>query len=308
MPKLSIIIPCYYNELNIPVTSKELVLNEQLFPEDVSFEYIMIDDGSKDKTFEALITFKNQYPEKVTIVKLSGNFGSYNAIQAGMKYATGDCNLVIAADLQDPPELMLKMYEFWTKGFKLVLANREDREDPFLTKILASIYQKLMKKLALPNIPDGGFDFCLFDKQLKDEVLAIQEKNVNSLYLLIWMKYDYACIPYKRRERKIGKSRWTMKKKIQLFIDSFVSFSYAPLRFITVCGILLGGISFIYAIYVLWAKFLGHIDVQGWTTMMMVFLLVSSFQMMAIGIIGEYLWRNFEATRNRPAYVVDKVL
>ncbi|MDO9187851.1 MAG: glycosyltransferase family 2 protein [Bacteroidia bacterium] len=308
MPKLSIIIPCYYNELNIPVTSKELVLNEQLFPEDVSFEYIMIDDGSKDKTFEALITFKNQYPEKVTIVKLSGNFGSYNAIQAGMKYATGDCNLVIAADLQDPPELMLKMYEFWTKGFKLVLANREDREDPFLTKILASVYQKLIKKLALPNIPDGGFDFCLFDKQLKDEVLAIQEKNVNSLYLLIWMKYDYACIPYKRRERKIGKSRWTMKKKIQLFIDSFVSFSYAPLRFITVCGILLGSISFIYAIYVLWAKLLGHIDVQGWTTMMMVFLLVSSFQMMAIGIIGEYLWRNFEATRNRPAYVVDKVL
>ena len=308
MPKLSIIIPCYFNELNIPITSKELILNEQLFPNDVSFEYVMVDDGSKDGTFEALTTFKNQYPEKVTLLKLSGNFGSYNAIQAGMKYATGDCNVVIAADLQDPPELMLKMYEYWNKGFKLVLANREHREDPFISKLLAKQYQKLIKKYALPNIPDGGFDFCLFDKQLKDDVLAIKEKNTNSLYLLVWLKYEYACIPYKRRERKVGSSRWTMKKKIQLFIDSFVSFSYAPLRFITVSGLLLGSISFLYALFVLFAKLTGYIDIQGWTAMMMVFLLVSSFQMMAIGIIGEYLWRNFEATRNRPAYVIDKVL
>ncbi|MES2287023.1 MAG: glycosyltransferase family 2 protein [Bacteroidota bacterium] len=308
MPKLSIIIPCYFNELNIPTTSQALLLNEKLFPNDVSFEYVMVDDGSKDRTFEALSLFKNQYPEKVTIVKLSGNFGSYNAIQAGMEYATGDCNIVITADLQDPPELMPKMYEYWLKGFKLVLANREERDDPFLTKILASGYQKLIKKFALPNIPDGGFDFCLFDRQLREDVLAIQEKNTNSLYLLVWLKYEYACIPYKRREREIGKSRWTMKKKIQLFIDSFVSFSYAPLRFITISGILLGSVSFIYALYVLYAKLSGHVDVEGWTTMMMVFLLVSSFQMLAIGIIGEYLWRNFEATRNRPAYVIDKVL
>lgn len=308
MPKLSIIIPCYYNELNIPVTSQALILNEQLFPNNVSFEYIMVDDGSKDKTFDALTIFKNQYPEKVKIVKLSGNFGSYNAILAGMQFATGDCNVVITADLQDPLELIPKMYEYWVKGVRLVLANREDREDPFLTKFFASIYQKLIKKYALQNIPDGGFDFCLFDKQLKEDVLAIKEKNTNSLYLLVWLKYEYACIPYKRKKREIGKSQWTLKKKIQLFIDSFVSFSYVPLRFITVCGILLGSISFIYAIYVLWAKLLGHIDVQGWTTMMMVFLLVSSFQMMALGIIGEYLWRNFEATRNRPAYIVDKVL
>lgn len=308
MPKLSVIIPCYYNELNIPVTTQELILNEQLFPKDVLFEYIMVDDGSKDNTFEALSLFKSKYPEKVTIVKLSGNFGSYNAIQAGMQYATGDCNVVITADLQDPPELMPIMYDYWIKGFKLVLANREGREDPFLSKVFASLYQKLIKKYALSNIPDGGFDFCLFDKQLKEDVLAIKEKNTNSLYLLVWLKYEYVCLPYKRRERKIGKSRWTMKKKIQLFIDSFISFSYAPLRFITVSGILLGSIAFIYALYVLYAKLIGRVDVEGWTTMMMVFLLVSSFQMMAIGIIGEYLWRNFEATRNRPAYIVEKVL
>src|ERR1035438_9581267 len=141
MPKLSIIIPCYYNELNIPVTSKDLIENEKNFANDVSFEYIMVDDGSKDNTIIELKKFSIQNPGKVKIIKLSGNFGSYNAIQAGMKYATGDCNVVIAADLQDPPELMVKMYEYWSKGIKLVLANREKREDPFFGRIFAKWYR-----------------------------------------------------------------------------------------------------------------------------------------------------------------------
>jgi glycosyltransferase involved in cell wall biosynthesis len=308
MPKLSIIIPCYFNGANIPVTSAELIANERLFPADVTFEYVMVDDGSKDNTFEALQLFREQYPDKVKIVKLSGNFGSYNAIQAGMKYATGDCNVVIAADLQDPPELMVKMYDYWRKGFKLVLANREDRDDPFVSKLFASQYQKLMRKYALPDLPKGGFDFCLFDKQLKDDVVNMQEKNTNSLYLLVWLKYEYACIPYRRRERSIGKSRWTLKKKVRLFIDSFVSFSYTPLRFITVSGLVIGLTSTVYAMFVLWAKLNDKVEVEGWSALMIVFLLVSSFQMVALGIIGEYLWRNLDATRNRPAYIVDKVL
>ncbi|MES2779026.1 MAG: glycosyltransferase family 2 protein [Bacteroidota bacterium] len=307
MPKLSIIIPCYYNEQNIPVTTQELIANESLFPSDISFEYVLVDDGSKDNTFPELVRFKNDHPDKVKLVKLSGNFGSYNAIQAGMKYATGDCNIVIAADLQDPPELMVKMVDYWKKGVKLVLANREDRKDPFLTKLFATNYQKLIRKYALPNLPEGGFDFCLFDKQLREQVVALEEKNTNSLYLLVWLKYDYVSIPYQRKERSIGKSRWTFKKKVQLFIDSFISFSYTPLRFITGSGFILGMISFVYALYVLWAKLTGHVDVEGWSAMMVVFLLVSSFQMVAIGIIGEYLWRNLEASRKRPPYIVDEV-
>lgn len=308
MPKISIIIPCYYNELNIPVTSKELIANEGLFPADVSFEYVMVDDGSKDNTLAELQKFKTAYPNKVTIVKLSGNFGSYNAIQAGMKYATGDCTVVIAADLQDPPELIVKMYEYWQKGVKLVVANRDEREDHFSSRLFSEQYQKLMQRYALPNLPKGGFDFCLFDKQLREQVVDLKENNTNSLYLLMWLNYDYVAIPYKRRNRAIGKSRWTLKKKIKLFIDSFVSFSHAPLRLITTTGLLLGLGSFIYAIFVIIARLSGLIALEGWTTMMVVFLLVSSFQMMALGIIGEYLWRNLEAGRKRPAYIVDEVL
>lgn len=308
MPKLSIIIPCYYNEQNIPVTTKELIENEKVFPSDVEFEYIMVDDGSKDNTIEKLKEFKNQYPNKVKIVKLSGNFGSYNAIQAGMKYAEGDVNVVIAVDLQDPPELMLKMYNYWLNGIKLVVANRNEREDSFIARLFAKSYQKLIQKFALPNLPNGGFDYCLFDRQLKDQVIQLNENNTNSLYLLMWLKYDFVSIPYTRRKRSIGKSRWTLKKKIKLFVDSFVSFSYAPLRLITIIGLILGLIAFIYAIYVIIARLSGAIEVQGWTTLMVVFLVISSFQLISIGIIGEYLWRNLESSRNRPPYVIDQVI
>jgi len=178
----------------------------------------------------------------------------------------------------------------------------------FFTRSLAHIYHQTIRKFALKNLPEGGFDFCLFDKQLREQVVAMNEKNTNSLYLLNWLKYDYICIPYTRRKRETGKSMWTLNKRIQLFIDSFVSFSYMPLRFITVSGLLLGFISFLYAVYVLFAKISGLISVQGWSTMMVVFLVVSSFQMIAIGIIGEYLWRNLEASRKRPSYVIDEII
>jgi dolichol-phosphate mannosyltransferase len=307
MSKISIIIPCYYNELNIPSTSLELLENEKNFPEGTTFEYVMVDDGSKDKTWNELQKFKQANPEKVKLVKLSGNFGSYNAILAGMKYASGDCNVIIAADLQDPVSLMPKMFVHWQNDIQLVMGNREDREDPFLSKLFANTFQFLIRRFALPNLPKGGFDYVLFDKKLKEEVLAMDEKNSNSLYLLIWLKYEYITIPYKRLERKVGKSRWTMKKKIKLFVDSFVAFSFAPIRIITVSGFVLGAVAIFYALFILYNRFAGNIAVEGWTTMMMVFIFVSAFQMVAIGILGEYLWRTLDASRKRPNYVVDKV-
>jgi dolichol-phosphate mannosyltransferase len=224
-----------------------------------------------------------------------------------MNYATGDCCVVIAADLQDPPELMVKMYGHWKNGIKLVVGNRADREESFFQKAFSNTYHKLIQKFALQNIPDGGFDYVFFDKQLKDEVVKINEKNTNTLYLLAWLNYDMVCIPYTRTKREVGKSRWTLKKKIKLFIDSFISFSYAPLKFISITGITLGLIAFIYSLVIIILKFSGSIEPSGWSSMMVVILFVSSFQMIGLGIIGEYVWRNLEASRQRPIYVVDKV-
>lgn len=307
MAKISIIIPCYYNELNIPVTIPALLENELNFSQGTEFEYVLVDDGSKDNTLKELLKFKDAYSEKFKIIKLAGNVGPHNAVLAGMKYATGDCNVILAADLQNPVELIPKMFDYWSKGIKFVIANRQDREESGIQKLLANTYHFLIKKFALHNIPDGGFDFVLFDKQLKDEVVAMDEKNTNTLYLMSWLNYDFVSIPFVRKKREIGKSRWTFRKKIKLFIDSFVAFSFFPIRMISVIGLLLGLTAFCYGGFIIFSKFFGNIPVTGWTTMMVVILFVSAFQMIALGVIGEYVWRALDASRKRPNYVIDKI-
>jgi dolichol-phosphate mannosyltransferase len=307
MPKISIIVPCYYNEDNIPVTVPGLIENEVNFPPEVTFEYVFVDDGSGDGTLAALRRAQAQYADRVRIVELVANVGSYNAIVAGMAHATGDCMAIITADMQDPPELMVQMYDYWKKGFKLVIGNRQDREETGLGQVFARTFHWLMKHLALKNIPDGGFDFVFFDRQVCDEVVRMQERNSNLFYLMIWLGYAYVNIPYVRRKREIGKSRWTLQKKIKLLIDSLLSFSYFPIRAISVLGLGLGGVAMLYGLYIIVLKFFSEGEPEGWTTLMVVILFVAAFQMIALGVIGEYVWRGLDAARNRPLYVVKQV-
>jgi dolichol-phosphate mannosyltransferase len=236
MPKLSYIIPCYNNEENIPVTKNSLIENEKLFDTNTEFEYVFVDDGSKDNTYNELLKFKREYQKKVKVIKLSGNFGSHSAVLAGMSHACGDCCVVLAADLQDPLDLIPKMFNHWLKGIKLVIANRDSREDPFFKKIFAYFFHFLIRKIALPNLPRGGFDLVLFDKKLNQKIVEMNERNTHQLFLLTTLNYDYVSIAYKRLNREIGKSTWTFSNRVKLFIDSFVSFSYFPLRFISFLG------------------------------------------------------------------------
>ena len=304
MPKLSVIIPCYYNEENIPVTTRELVANEANFPPEVTFEYVFVNDGSGDGTLGALRRAQDLYSDRIRIVDLAGNVGSYNAIVAGMAHAKGDCLAVITADMQDPPELMVQMYAHWQKGSKLVIGNRRDREETGLSATLAKTFHWLMKHLALSNIPDGGFDFVFFDRQVADEVLKLHERNSNVFYLMVWLGFAYVNIPYTRRKREIGKSRWTLSKKIKLLVDSLLAFSFVPIRAISVLGFGLGAIALIYGLYVIALKISHPAEPAGWTTLMVVVLFVSAFQMIALGVIGEYVWRGLDASRKRPLYVV----
>lgn len=307
MPKLSVIIPCYYNEDNIPVTSRELVANEINFPPEVFFEYVFVNDGSGDDTLGALQRAQQAYPGKVRIVDLAANVGSYNAIVAGMAYASGECMAVITADMQDPPELMVQMYKHWQQGFKLVIGNRQDREEKGLSQVFAKTFHWLMKHLALRNIPDGGFDFVFFDQQVAQEVLKLHERNSNVFYLMVWLGFAYVNIPYVRRKREIGKSRWTLSKKIKLLIDSLLAFSFVPIRAISAVGLGLGLAALLYGLYIIVLRFISPTEPAGWTTLMVVLLFVSAFQMVALGIIGEYVWRSLDAARSRPLYVVRQV-
>ena len=306
MPKISIITPCYYNELNIKDYFLNMFANETNFPENVSFEYIMVDDGSKDNTWNELVKAQNLNPKKIKILKLLKNYSSTNAVFSALPYVTGDCVVIISADLQDPPELILEMYNYWESGYKLVLANRISREEPFMQKLISNTTHFLIKKFGLKNLPKGGFDLNLFDIEISKVIQNLNEQNSFFPFLLIWLGYEYINIPYTRRKRKIGKSSYSLSKKIKAFVDSFVAFSFFPIRLISIIGLSFGFFAFIYSIFILYNRFTGSIVSAGWSSLMILILLVSSFQMISLGIIGEYVWRNLESSRNRPRFIIEK--
>lgn len=302
--KFSFIIPCFYNEQNIPVTFSKLLDNENSFGDEVEFEYVFIDDGSKDNTWVELQKIHVAYPEKVRLLRFGKNVGSYVAITAGMKKATGDIHVVVSADLQDPVELTVEMYKHWKNGFKLVIGQRANNMDGLVSKSTSKLFNSLMRKYAISDLPKGGFDFVLFDKVVKEQVLLTGEKNTNILYLMFVLGYPTATVPYVRQERKLGKSRWTFKKKMKLFIDSFIAFSFVPIRILSVTGLLFGFLSLVYSIYILINRLTGNIEIEGWSALMITVLFIGSFQMIGLGILGEYLWRILDEVRNRPQYTI----
>jgi glycosyltransferase involved in cell wall biosynthesis len=308
MNTLSIIIPCYYNEATIGSTFHTLLHTIRSWETPINFEFVFVDDGSKDNTYGELLKIHESFPHFTKVIKLVSNVGSYNAIYAGLEYASGDCNVVISADLQDPPDLIAEMYRYWTQGFKLVIANRMNRDEKITQKWFASLFHFMMRKFAIKNAPSGGFDFVLFDKSIKEKIFELQERNSNIFYMMVWLGYDFVNIPYVRQKRKEGKSKWTMGKRIKLFVDSFVSFSFKPIRLISTIGIILGMGALGYGFFIIIARSFGYIVVEGWSALMVVLLFVSSFQMIAMGILGEYLWRVLDNSRKRPLYMIDKVV
>ena len=305
--KISIISPCYYNEANFPKTYE--VIKEEVLDKvnDVEFELIFVDDGSKDHTLEKLKCVQIMDP-RVTIVKLSKNFGEFRAIVAGMEQASGDAVVVISADLQDPPSLIPQMIDEYRKGEKVVLAVRARREESALKNWLADTYYKFVRKLVIKDYPKRGFDFFLIDKQVKDLLVNMQEKNSSIYIQIIWTGFKPKCIEYTRSDREEGKSMWSYKKRIDLFIDTFIVFSHTPIRIISLVGILMSLVGFIMAIYFTWDKVVNHMPYEGWTSIMVIILLVSGFQMIMLGVIGEYMWRNLDESRKRLLYIVDEVI
>jgi len=308
MKTFSIVVPVYFNEANLPDTVPELLALRTRMDEDVRLELVFVDDGSGDRSLEQLLAFQRQHPETLKVVQLTRNFGSMAAIQAGLSVATGDCVGIIAADLQDPPELFLEMIQHWKKGTKTVLAVRSDREESLGQKAFSNVYYALLRRFAIPNYPAGGFDFLLMDRQVVNELNTIHEKNTNLMSLVFWLGHRPVMIPYVRRKRTKGQSRWTLSKKVKLFIDSFVAFSYLPVRAVSLLGVLFALGSFLYGLIIIAAWVTQGIEVKGWTAMMAVLTFTSGMQMIILGVLGEYMWRTLDAARSRPMYVIDRII
>ena len=297
MKKISIIVPVYYNQDNLlPLYAdlKEKVLSKI----NIEYELIFVDDGSKDKSYEVMKNLA-KLDENIKTIRLSRNFGEHSALLAGLSQCTGDCAVRKAADLQEPSEVILDMMKKYEEGNKVVLAVRADREEPITQKAFSNLYAFLMRKLALHNMPKGGFDTFLIDRQIIDLLVKMQEKNTSLMSQILWAGFETATVPYIRKKREIGKSRWTLSKKIKLVYDSLLSFSYFPIKMITSVGFLSFFISLILLIVI--------IDVEGYTSIIMIMLMGFGIIMLSIGVLGEYLWRTYDAARSRPPYIIEKV-
>ncbi len=301
--KLSMVIPVYFNEENLRPLYQDI--KEKIIDVvDYDYEIVMVNDGSKDGSY-AVMQELAEKDRHIKIVSLSKNFGSHAAILCGLAKCTGDCAVVKAADLQEPTELVLEMVDRWKGGSNVVLAVREGREESKKQTLFANLYYTLVRKAALPSMPKGGFDVYLLDRKVIDVLMALDERNSALTGQILWSGFRTEQVYYTRLAREIGTSRWTLKKKIRLVSDTLYSFSTLPIKIVTAVGILSFVCSLIWALCVVVFRIAGMIEVSGWTTLFVFNLFSFGVMMLTMGIIGEYLWRTFDASRNRPPYIVE---
>ncbi len=301
MKKLSVVIPVYFNENNLMPFYNDIKKN---FIDKIDFDYelVFVDDGSKDKSWEVLQEIASQNSKVVTI-KLSRNFGSHAAILCGLAHCTGDCAVVKAADLQEPTSLLVDMYKKWREGYNVVLATREKRED---SSFFSNFYYWLVRKTALETMPKDGFDVYLVDRKVIEVLVALDENNSALTCQILWGGFKTATVPYTRVERTIGKSRWTLKKKIKLVSDTLFSFSNVPITIIKSIGVLSCAISVAWGGIAFIGRVSGTILVEGYTTLIIFQLFSFGTIMFTLGILGSYIWRIFDTARNRPVYIIEE--
>ncbi len=300
MNKLSIVIPVYCNEGNLLPLYEDLS-KEVLNQKDISFELVFVDDGSYDRSWEVLNELKKK-DDRIICMRLSRNFGSHAAILCGLEHASGDCAVIKAADMQEPSSLILDMYREWQNGYNVVLAVRQAREDQ---SFFSELYYTLTRKFIFPNMPKHGFDIFLVDRKVIKVLENLDEKNSAITGQILWSGFKTKEVLYTRKQRQIGKGKWTLKKKIRLVMDTLFSFSSLPISFITFIGILSISLSFLWACYIVIQRLKGNIYVEGYTTLMVFQLFSFGITMLTLGLIGNYLWRAFDASRRRPVYIVE---
>lgn len=304
MDKLSIIIPIYFNEQNLHPLYEDIkakVLDIATF----DVEIVMVDDGSKDESYAIIKELAARDP-RIKAAKLSRNFGSHSAILCGLNLCTGDCAVVKAADLQEPSELLLKMYAEWKRGAKVVLAVRESREEKKSQTAFSNFYYWMTRKLALKQMPPTGFDIFLIDRAVITVLQLMDEKNTAITGQILWSGFQTTTVGYVRKAREIGKSRWTLAKKWRLVKDTLFSFSTVPISLAWGIGLIFCLFAIIMASVALIGKITNNIPIEGYTTLLIVLLLGFGLTMLVLGILGEYLYRAFDATRKRPVYIIDE--
>ena len=304
---ISVITPAYNEAENLPELHARLHTVLDLLG--VEWEWLVVDDHSTDSTWEVLRGLADR-DHRVRSLRFSRNFGSHMAVACALQNVEGDAAALIAADLQDPPETLPLLIEHWGAGNDVVWAVRQERQGAsFSTKLFASMYYGLMRRVALPNMPSQGADFLLMDRKVIDAYNAIPEKNSSLLAMVLWMGFQQTSIEYVKRPRHAGHSKWTLAKKLKLLVDSIVSFSYVPIRAMSYIGLTMAALGFAYAAGVAVGRALGWVVAgTGFAALMTVLLVGQGLILTVLGVLGEYLWRTFDEARGRPRYIVEDAI
>lgn len=272
-----------------------------------AYELLFVNDGSSDKTAELLKEFSQSDPN-VNCIDFSRNFGHQIAITAGMDYAKGNAVVVIDADLQDPPELILEMISKWKEGYEVVYAVRTKRKgETFFKKQTASMFYRVLRSVTEIDIPIDTGDFRLLDRRVCEEMKKINEKNPFVRGLVSWIGFRQTAVEYVRDERAAGETKYPLKKMLKLSMDGITSFSYKPLKLASYFGILLSGLGFIYMFIVLYTKLFTNSTITGWSSLIVIQLFFSGIVLIMLGLIGEYIGRIYDEAKNRPLYIVKDV-
>jgi len=300
--KYSIVVPVFNEEKVIYESYKRLkTVMDRTYQ---AYELLFVNDGSRDRTSE-LLNYISEGDTNVKIIEFSRNFGHQIAITAGMDYAIGQAVVVIDADLQDPPELILKMIEKWEEGYDVVYGKRVERKgETFFKKLTASLFYRTLKMSTDIDIPLDTGDFRLIDRRVCDEMKRIPEKNRFIRGLVSWVGFKQTAIEYVRDERLAGETKYPLKKMLKLSIDGLTSFSYKPLKLATYGGAFLSLAGFVYMIVALSLKLFTSSTVPGWTSLIVIQLLFSGFTLFILGVIGEYIGRIYDETKDRPLYII----
>ncbi len=300
---VSVVTPAYNEAKNLQVLYQRLV---RVFKDlEVPWEWIVVDDHSADTTFD-VIRALSLHDDRVRGFRLARNSGSHVALVCGLHQALGQCAVVLAADCQDPPELIPQLLDQWRHGAQVVWAVRNRREGETQgTLTFSRLYYFLMRRLfGLKELPATGADFFLADARVVEALRQFRERNVSLMALLTWMGFRQTQIFYDKQARLHGRSGWNFRKKLKLFVDSVTSFSYLPIRIMAVLGTCISFAGFLYACIVIFNALTGD-PPQGWASLMVVVLVLGGVQMIMMSILGEYLWRALDEARRRPQFLVE---
>jgi len=300
--ELSIIAPIYNEESNIPDLYKRLLaVVSQL---QISYELIFINDGSKDRSMESIRKLAAEN-NAVKFINFSRNFGHQIAVTAGLDYCRGKQIVIIDADLQDPPELILEMKKKLEDGFDVVYARRKSRQgETFLKKYTAKMFYRMLSKITSVKIPVDTGDFRMMDRKIVEVLKLMPEQQKFLRGQIAWAGFRQTFIEYDRDQRQAGETGYTYKKMIRLALDGITGFSNFPLKFATFAGFFVSGVTFLISLYALYARFISKDFVPGWTSLILAVLFIGGVQLISIGIIGEYISRLSANVRNRPLYVI----